>query len=178
MIKGIAELHEIQSMLRTLTKHPFVLAGGCVRDVLHNRKPKDYDAVLCLGYDDYSCAFDTVQDISRRLSGWGIKSECYMAYGTTADNDIKPGAFEEVFLCCMKCTLPDGEDVDLLFSRKQNIADHCAMHDCNLNMVWLDDEQLFGYGGPTLPAQSLVFRPGIAKERIKYMTDKMKDYGY
>ncbi|AZF94075.1 nucleotidyltransferase [Pectobacterium phage Clickz] len=174
----LTDLRGIQQQIRTITGYDFVLAGGCVRDVLHGKEPKDFDAVLCLGTDDYAYAFAMVTDISAALSFMGWKSACYIAYGVNTGSEIAPGAFEETFLACMKTTSPDGLDIDLLFSRKPHIGDHCILHDCNVNMVWLDETKVDGYGGVRLPASKLEFRPGINSERVKYMKNKMSTYGY
>lgn len=169
-------LHLFQEVIRAVTGYDFVLAGGCVRDVLHDKTPKDYDAILCVGSDDYSKAFAMVQEISEVLSMQGFASKCYAAYGVNNTGN-RTGAFEETFLACMKTNIA-GWDVDLLLSRKPHIADHCIMHDCNLNMVWLDAGKADGYGGVRLPAAKLEFRPGICKERVDYITEKMRGYGY
>lgn len=171
-------LQSIQESIRRVAGYDFVLAGGCVRDVLHGKEPKDFDAVLCLGTNDYAHAFGIVSDISASLSFMGWKSCCYVAYGINTGTEIPVGAFEETFLACMKTTSPEGHDIDLLFSRKPHIADHCVLHDCNVNMVWLDDTKTSGYGGVRLPAAKLEFRPGINIERVKYMKDKLRSYGY
>lgn len=170
-------LHLFQGVIRAVTGYDFVLAGGCVRDVLHDKTPKDYDAILCMGSEDYGRAFEVVQELSERLSIQGIKSNCYLAYGVNLGEEVPAGAFEETFLACMKTSIA-GRDVDLLLSRKPHIADHCIMHDCNLNMVWLDADKADGYGGVRLPAAKLEFRPGICKERVDYITEKMRGYGY
>ena len=65
------DLQGIQSTIRCVTGYDFVLAGGCVRDVLHGKEPKDFDAVLCLGTNDYAHAFGIVSDISASLSFMG-----------------------------------------------------------------------------------------------------------
>ena len=174
----LCDLYEVQRRIQRATDEGFVLAGGCVRDVLHNRGPKDFDAVLCLGTDDHAYAFEVVSNVSRSLSMAGWSSQCYMAYGINTGDPVQPGAFEEVFLACMKTKDPLGYDVDLLFSSKYTIEEHCQLHDCNVNVVWLDPFTTKGYGGNTLPASELVFRPGISQDRVDYMVNKLKAYGY
>lgn len=179
----LADLFFVQDMIQHYTEHPFILAGGCVRDVLHNKHPKDYDAVLCMGGKTHKEAFEVVRLISERLSIAGYSSRCYQAYGTGVDPDtrapldVHADAFHLHLLACMKTTI-EGYDVDLLFSTDDTIVEHVAHIDCNVNMVWLDNDSVRGYSGTTLPAESLVFRENINPKRIQYMTDKLRDYGY
>lgn len=175
---NLTDLQEIQDRIRTITGCDFTLAGGCVRDVLHGKVPKDFDAILCLDSYSYSYAFSVVESISPALSRAGWSSACYIAYGINPGTVVSPGAFEETFLACMKATSPEGLDVDLLLARSPHIADHCILHDCNVNMVWLDSSKEGGYGGVRLPASKLEFRPGINPDRVKYMTNKLRAYGY
>ncbi|ANT45319.1 putative nucleotidyl transferase [Pectobacterium phage PP16] len=179
----LQDLQAIQDKIRFATGFSFVLAGGCVRDVLYNRQPKDFDAVLCMGGSTYMEAFEVVQGISDRLSRLGYSSRCYQAYGTGVNPDtlepldVHADAFHLRYLACMKTNI-DGYDVDLLFSTDGTIAEHVSHHDCNVNMVWLDNDNLRGYSGTTLPAERLVFRDNINPKRVQYMTDKLRDYGY
>ncbi len=179
----IRDLIRIEHLIRLVTGYSFVLAGGCVRDVLHHKRPKDFDAVLCMGGKTHKEAFEVVTLISERLSMAGYSSRCYQAYGigvdpdTCAPLDVHADAFHLRYLACMKTTI-DGYDVDLLFSTDNTIAEHVAHHDCNVNMVWLDNDNLRGYSGTTLPAERLVFRDNINPKRVEYMTAKLRDYGY
>ena len=179
----LQDLQAIQDKIQYATGFSFVLAGGCVRDVLYNRAPKDFDAVLCMGDSTYVEAFEVVQGISDRLSRLGYSSRCYQAYGTGVNPntleplDVHADAFHLRYLACMK-TVIDGHDIDLLFSTDSHIADHVAHHDCNVNMVWLDSGALRGYNGITQPVERLEFRPNINPKRVKYMTEKLRDYGY
>lgn len=176
----INKLNILQALIQGMTGCEFILAGGCVRDTLHGVQPKDYDAVLCIGPDTtpdevfYLCTI-----ISERLNSLDWDSEVYQAYGLNEGEQIAEGDFRQTFLECIKTTRPNGDKIDLLFSRAPSIDKHVLLHDCNLNMVWLAPDTARGYGGPDLPAkEGLVFRSGICPERVQYITDKMKSLGY
>lgn len=165
------ELHLRQEMLRSITGLEYVyLAGGCVRDTLYGVIPKDYDAIV-IGYECIVEVFHKMKEISSALSQIGIKSEVYQAYGVADGRELPPGSFSECFLGCMKIHLTYYGmpiEVDLLFSVKDTIGEHIKLHDCNANMVYLDDDgNIIGER-----VSKLEFRDGIDPERVRYMTEK------
>ena len=164
------KLINLQNLLRNLTGQRVNLAGGCIRDTLYGVVPKDYDAIV-LGYDCVVETFHVMSGISRVLDDMGIKSEVYKAYGVAESRELAPGAFSESFLGCMKIHLTFGGvpcDVDLLFSVADTMEEHVQLHDCNANMVYLDDDgNIVGDR-----VSKLEFRDGIDPERVRYMTEK------
>lgn len=171
---NLQKLQQMEDALSTMLGEQVHLAGGCVRDVLYNRTPKDYDAIICTS-GDYDEAFATVVRFSRILSILGFPSEVYQAYGVNNGESIRPGDFRETFLACIKTKLPFG-DVDILLSKAANMDEHIALHDCNMNMVYLDSNDPSGYAGIRQPVSCLRFRDGICQERIDYITNKVRGY--
>lgn len=169
------KLQGLQVLLRTLIGCEGHLAGGCVRDTLMGVTPKDYDFVITeFSEDSDAFIFSLMTHISGAISSMGLgRSEVYQAYESCQppEFDVNPGSFTEMFNGCMKVTLKGNDEpihVDILFSKYPTIEEHIKQHDCNANMVYLNDAgEIVGS-----KVDELIFRAGICPERIRYMTEK------
>lgn len=169
----IIKLEGLQTLLRTVTGFDGYLAGGCVRDTLMGVSPKDYDFIITTESDeDCSVIHSYMKEISSHLSGMGFgKPTVYQAYDSCEGNEVQPNHFQYMFSGCMKVTLAGYGSpihVDILFSKYPTIEEHIKHHDCNANMVYLNDAgEIIGS-----KVDELIFRAGICPERIRYMTEK------
>lgn len=169
------KLAGLQHLLREITGYEGHLAGGCVRDTLQGINPKDYDFVITqLANETDSCVFGCMSDISESVSELSLgRSEIFQAYGEGDCNSD----FTQMFKGCMKLTLTHTcsatneqhtFNVDVLFSNYPTIEEHIEQHDCNANMVYLNDAgEIVGS-----KVDELIFLAGICPERIRYMTEK------
>ncbi|QHJ81736.1 MAG: hypothetical protein [Caudoviricetes sp.] len=169
MNQMLAQVKALQDYVSTISGYPFQAAGGCVRDALWERIPKDYDMVYCPGDISDSEAFTMIAELAKtfRILGWRVA--VYQAYGTRADGAVSESSFESMFFACLKI---DGENlpsVDILLSKYSGLDEHISHHDCNANMVYLTPGgEVVGCVRPTV----LLFRDGIEGSRIEYMTNK------
>lgn len=160
-------LREIHSMIHDLTGIEGTLVGGCARDTLMGKAPRDYDYAI-YGPDDEREAFRLLANISARLSAFGIKSVIKAAYGfgeyvTNNFNDKWLGhlAFEH-----------QGTKVDVLITAHKR-SKLLALFDCNMNRVYYSHKHDCVVG--TIP-DVLEFRNEVTPERSSYMRAKFNAY--
>lgn len=170
------ELRDIQTTIRGITGVDYTLIGGCVRDTQWGVSPKDYDAALCLGPDLSDAeAFLIIEEHAMAFRGIGATVTVYMAYGqgfnleTGARLHKEADRFTLAFYACLKVTMPNRDEYDILLSRMGSIAELVATHDCNVNMVYLTAD-----GASQSMPDTLEFSEGIRQERIEYMQHKFQ----
>lgn len=167
-------LHEVANLIRALLPVHGYIAGGAVRDSLFGVQPKDIDFVVPAneGWDEQD-VFSVMKRISEGFAKSGYSSQVYQAYGEENLEYENSGTdFAEMFLGCMKVQL-EGLDIDILFSRYQQIAEHVDHHDCNINQVWLDDDG--NYCRASNVTGPLKFIRDVGDERKQYMIQKYKN---
>lgn len=166
-MQNTMSLREVHNMIHDLTGIEGTLVGGCARDTLMCKVPKDYDYAIYGPYDEQE-AFQLLTDISVRLSVLGIKSAIHASYGlgkyaTNNVNDKWLGhlAFEHY-----------GTKVDVLIAAHK-LSKLLALFDCNMNRVYYSHKQDCVVG--TIP-YVLEFRSGVTAERSSYMRAKFNAY--
>lgn len=165
-------LKQIHHTVQTITGLPFYIVGGAVVDVLYGKKPKDYDCVLpCEGMLEDE-AFGLLSDLSNEFSYLGMSTKVYQSYGLNLGEKVNPTSFQAMFVGCMKVKMKHCS-LDILLSRAPTITDHVKLHDCNMNMVWFDGNNIrWEHGGNDAKVERLEFREGVSDARINRMDIK------
>lgn len=168
------KLHEVGCLIRALLPVHGYIAGGAVRDSLFGVQPKDLDFVVEAhkGWDEQT-VFSVMKGVSEVFAKNGYSSQVYQAYGEENDEYENSGTdFADMFLGCMKVQL-EGLDIDILFSRYEQIGEHVDHHDCNINQVWMDEQG--NYCRSSNVTEPLKFIRDVGDERKQYMIQKYKN---
>lgn len=172
---SIKLLKKIHCLVESITGETFYIAGGAVVDTLYGKEPKDYDMVLCVGEGDAEKdteAHHLIVRLSGMFSSLGFTTKVYQSYGINMGEDINETSFQAMFYSCMKVQMGNCH-LDILLSRADCIEDHVKRHDCNMNMVWFDGQDIrWEHGGKEPKVETLVFNPDVCEERIARMVKK------
>lgn len=171
------KLKDTLRCINGITGGAFVLVGGCVRDAQWGIVPKDYDAAMCLGPELSDAeAFSIIEDYAMRFRDMGAVVTVYMAYKQGFNLDTgemlhpEKDRFTLAFYACLKVTMPNRDEYDILLSRLPSVVDLVASHDCNINRVYYDGH----HASQEMPS-TLEFAHNIRQERIDYMTAKFNN---
>ena len=176
----VQELINLINLLREEDSLEMVIAGGCARDLLHNRVPKDYDVIMLTSmFSD-----ELVQFINKvivkldkgKLSNSKVKD---LRIELIADNY---GADQTSNLAwVIKVMLNNTIEVDFITfnSAPETPKEACEAFDCTLNMAWIDQEgqihkhEQYPKMGDMIKILDLCDR---SEERIKYLGEKFPQY--
>ena len=165
-------LKKVHCMVESITGEKFYIAGGAVVDALYNRKPKDYDMVLCEPNMSEREAFHFLEALSERFEWIGCSTKIYQSYNLNIGEEVNPTSFQAMFLGCMKVNMANCQ-LDILISKAPAMTEHVLKHDCNMNMVWFNGERIcWEHGGNTPYVTELVFNPDVCDARINRMGTK------
>ena len=162
-------------------------AGGCIRDVLRGRDPKDFDLLIPCNSEAteqsvYGSASSFMQWLYQDLNslGYAPTLEIYHAYGQTSQNVDKFNDFNERLFMAGTITDVAGHSVDLLFSRYGNISDAVSTFDTTMNHLWLDerghvrDKDCIMVDGTKYAAKMHTFVKPISDKRKAHMLERAK----
>lgn len=172
---SIKLLKKIHHLTEAITGLQFFIVGGAVVDTLYGKEPKDYDLVHCMGQsfdDDEAEAFALIERLSNSFAMLGFKTKVYQSYGVNMGEQINDTSFQAMFYSCMKVDMGHCQ-LDILLSKANTICSHVRNHDCNMNMVWFDGNQIrWEHGGDEAKVKVLKFRDGVCDARIQRMDQK------
>lgn len=126
----------VWAIVREFAKHAFdktaFVTGGYPRDLHYGRAPTDVDITIPIGDYDEAKAFAAAEYLCNALAGVGTTVSISQAYtSATADFDSRIHVLIEV-------RTQDGQEVDIMFSRSDDLEGVFAGYDSNINQVWLD----------------------------------------
>lgn len=169
---SIKLLKKINGIVRGISGDDFFIVGGAVRDTLYGAEPKDYDCVLCAPYMDEVDAHHYLERLAEDFAMLGCGVRVYQSYGLNLGEEVNPTSFQAMFLGCMKVSMNHCE-LDILISSEKDIRAHVKRHDCNMNMVWFDGQDIrWEHGGLVPKVETLVFHPDVCEARIARMDKK------
>lgn len=108
-----------------INKHKYIVCGGFVRDILHNKKPKDVDIVTVID------AHELYNSIKNKLYGNVIRVEEFENYGDELENIIQ----------ILKVTTDKGVVYDIIEYDSyifENSLDILSHFDYNINTAYLN----------------------------------------
>lgn len=152
-------------------------AGGCIRDSLCGRVPKDYDFLIpCSAEANEALIFDYGVDFLQYLSaelqelGNAPRLNVYMAYGQDDGQPIDENNDFQKRLY-MAANLDDvfGYPIDFLFNRELSILSAVQTFDNTMNMLWLDDE------GTVRDKDAIRVVPELYKNQVHKFVKPVKD---
>lgn len=161
----------VKQLSTLLPSHSYAFIGGAVRDYIFGREPKDHDVVV---------RGMSPKDVVSRLQFTTLPYQWFANY--EGDRPDLCGerriAFDSMWECCIKVTLPNGECVDLLFPQRAdaNVADVVELFDSNLNMYSAYPDGSVQEHWDTDPRERLELATNIRAERARYMLDKWLEY--
>lgn len=141
-------------------KQAFV-TGGYPRDLHYGRKPTDVDITIPLGDYDASQAFAAAEGLCSALAGVGTRVEVSQAY------DQANGDFNERIHILIQVHCQDGQEVDIMFHKADDLAGVFSTYDSNINQVWLKDGvPVWHAGGPPIECWAMKDLTAARIERI------------
>ena len=161
----------VKQLSTLLPSHNYAFVGGAVRDYIFGREPRDHDVVV-LNL--------TPEDILERLQFSGLQFQRFYSY--EGDRPDLCGerriAFDSVWECCIKLSLPNGEYVDLLFPQRAgaSVADVVELFDSNLNMYSAYPDGSVQEHWDTDPRERLELATNTRADRAQYMLFKWLVY--
>lgn len=169
---SIKLLKKITGIVRSISGNDFFIVGGAVRDTLYGVEPKDYDCVLCAPYMDEVDTHHYLEKLAENFRWIGCGVKVYQSYGLNLGEEVNPTSFQAMFTGCMKVTMQNCE-LDILISSEEDIRKHVKRHDCNMNMVWFDGQDIrWEHDGKEAKVETLVFHPDVCDERVARMDKK------
>lgn len=157
-----------------------VIAGGAIRDLYHNREPKDVDVFIPVTLEEFELKFGT-GEMYDMLNGLNPLWHCLAAsiYGQSTIPEEHNKGFREIY-SIYQVTVDD-MPYELIFIRKE---EHNIMQDFDINIcqctydgkrVTLSNNFLEGVLTKTIKVCNVNRKDRQAK-RLQRMTDKFPEY--
>lgn len=138
MNKGQAFVFQVVKLFAAQRFHKEAyITGGFPRDLHFGFKAADIDITIPVGDIEPEDAFDVGVKLCGILASSGCTTSISQAYGQAV------GDFNERIHCLIQATLPDGEEVDIMLHRADDLDGVFETYDSNINQVYLDH-----YGAP------------------------------